>query len=216
MTAGVGLLALGAAASWVVGPAGAPARVARPSYHATSVVVARAVDGIVIRGRWRAFVGIGPREITIFASARAQRAIGVKRAGATLTIVNAGETATEPAPELRATLPRLRGLATSGAVVLTLDDRSDAPLFLDLAGIGTVRARGRIPLLRVTTSGRVAAELAGMPATAARVHARQTSRLEIAATEMLTIVALDAARVRYRGPSRVNVDRRNAAVVGRF
>jgi hypothetical protein len=196
--------------------AGSPPGAVSTPYQTRIVVVARTTDGIVIRGRWRAHVAIGAPRVTIFASEMAQRAIGVNRAGRTLTVSNIAAAPTKRAPELRVTLPRLRGIATSGAVVVTIEDRSDAPLFLDLAGTGSARARGGVPLLRVTASGSVDADLAAMPATALRVHARQDSRLAITATTTLTIVALDAARVRYRGPSRVGVDRRNGAVVGRF
>ncbi|MBD5655588.1 MAG: hypothetical protein IAI50_10495, partial [Candidatus Eremiobacteraeota bacterium] len=82
-----------------------------------------------------------------------------------------------------------------------------------LSGTGSARAMGSVPLLRVTTSGSVDADLTGMTASRARVHARQTSRLAVRAQGALTIVAVDAARVVYRGTTRAATTRRNEATV---
>jgi hypothetical protein len=181
----------------------------------TAFAVGRDVDGIVIRGTWRARVTLGLPGLTLIGTPAEVAAVSITREKTTLTVVlTAREKA--PVPELRATLTHLRGLATSGAVFLTLDDHSGAPLFLDLAGAGTAHGRGSIPLLRVTTSGTVRADLTALKATNVRVHARQASRLAVHARDGLTIVALDTARVSYEeeaGPPQVTV--RDAATVER-
>ena len=175
-----------------------------------TIAVGTAVDGIVIRGACRAYVTLGDPSLTLEGSEAALREVTVARFGTTLTIRSPE---TGPVLQISATVARLRGVATSGSVRLTIDDRSDAPLFLDLAGSGTVRARGAVPLLRVTTSGTVAADLAALIATRARVHARQSSRLSIRARDELTIIALDRAGVSYEALNRVTVTSRDRATV---
>jgi hypothetical protein len=180
-----------------------------------AIAVAQDVDGIVIRGTWRAHVTLGAPALTLIGTPSELGAFSLTREKTTLTIVS---TPGEKGPmELRATLAQLRGLATSGAVFLTIDDRSDAPLFLDLAGAGTVLGSGSVPLLRVTTSGTVSADLLPLTATTVRVHARQASRLAVRARHELTIVALGSARVSYKeGLSRPQLTVRGAANVERL
>jgi hypothetical protein len=171
------------------------------------------IDGIVIRGRWRARVELGVPGVTIVADDDTMREIVMTRNATTLTIAQSTSLSGEREPELSVALARLRGIATSGAVLLTIVDRSDSPLFLDLSGAAGVRAVGAVPLLRVTTSGSVTADVTRLLAVDARVHARQSSRLAVSARRSLNVVAVDAAHVTYEGSSDVRITRRNAAVV---
>ena len=173
------------------------------------------IDGIVIRGAWRARVALGDPSVTVSGTAAAVRSVTLVRSGTTLTIESSA-LGREPLPEVRATVARLRGLATSGSVVLTLEDSSTRPLFLDLAGSGLVRAAGSVPLLRVTTSGSVVADLTELTAQRARVHARQKSVLKVLAFETLTIVAVDRARVFYAGTARPRLTLRGGAKAARL
>ena len=172
------------------------------------------IDGIVIRGGWRAHVTLGDPSLTIAGTAATVRAVAVVRSGTTLTIESSALYG-EPFPALHVSVARLRGLATSGSVLLTIEDRGERSLFLDLAGSGSVRAKGFVPLLRVTTSGTVVADLTALKATSARVHARQKSVLKVRALDTLTIVAVDTARVSYAG-TRVQLTVRNAANANRL
>ncbi len=181
-----------------------------------TVEVAPVINGIVIRGTWRAHVALGAPRLTIVANQSVLQAVVVTRRASTLTIAQSGPFSSEQEPVLQVSLARLSGVATSGDVDLAIDDRSDVPLFLDIAGSSTARATGAVPLLRVTTSGSVNANLTGMAAMVARVHARQASRLAIRARDALTIVALDAAHVSYAGTPHVQVTTKNVATVTRL
>ncbi|MBD5633703.1 MAG: DUF2807 domain-containing protein, partial [Candidatus Eremiobacteraeota bacterium] len=129
------------------------------SPSAAGLVVPPGIDGVVIRGTWRARVALGSPRMTIAGDADVVRSISVTHSGTTLTIVRSQTATPQATPELHVTLPRLRGVATSGAVHLTIEDRGASPLFLDLSGTGPVGATGAVPLLRVTTSGSVDANL---------------------------------------------------------
>lgn len=119
------------------------------------------VDGIVFRGAWRAAVRRDAASgIAIEAPAAALARVRVTFADSTVTLHNDGVAA----PSAFANVRSLRGVSTSGRVNLTIDDAAGGPLFLDLAGGGTARARGAVPLLRVTTSGTVRADLTGLTA----------------------------------------------------
>jgi len=164
------------------------------------------VDGIVFRGAWRAAVRRDAASgIAIEAPAAALARVRVTFADSTVTLHNDGVAA----PSAFANVRSLRGVSTSGRVNLTIDDAAGGPLFLDLAGGGTARARGAVPLLRVTTSGTVRADLTGLTARIVRAHARQASRLALPAAARARIVALDIARVTYATP-RARTDLRSA------
>ncbi len=164
------------------------------------------VDGIVFRGAWRAAVRRDAASgIAIEAPAAALARVRVTFADSTVTLHNDGVAA----PSAFANVRSLRGVSTSGRVNLTIDDAAGGPLFLDLAGGGTARARGAVPLLRVTTSGTVRADLTGLTARIVRAHARQASRLALPAAARARIVALDIARVTYATP-RARTDLRAA------
>ncbi len=172
------------------------------------------IDGIVIRGYWRARVSIGAPRIVFGTNGAPPEGVSVTRSGSTVTIVRAASAAGDGPLELRVALSHLRGIATSGNVTLDVVDTSDRAVFMDLAGSGVVRATGAVPLLRVTTSGTVDADVTGLVAAAARVHARQRSRLAVRATETLAIVAVDEAHVTHAGTANVRVTLRGGATVG--
>jgi len=192
-----------------------PGRAAQPSE--LSVGLGAQVDGIVLRGAWRAAVRRDDASDVIVRGPAATLArVRVTVAGTTATLHNDG--AAEPGAEPRAvaSVRSLRGVATSGDVVLTIDDPAGGPLFLDLAGNGTARAIGTVPLLRVTTSGSVRADLTGLAARVVRAHARQLSRLALPAARRATVVALDAARVTYATPlERADLRATDAATIRR-
>ena len=170
------------------------------------------IDGVVVRGRLRARIAVGGSLVRV--DGDPVRDVRESRRASTLTFERTAGGTTVPTVIVR--VARLRGVATSGDVDLTVDDRSDRPLFLDLAGSGKARLRGAVPLARTTTSGTVVADFSALRAASVRVHARERSRARFAAYDHLTVVAVDHATVEYDGPSPDRVTLRNRAIVRRL
>ena len=102
--------------------------------------VAADVDGIVIRGAWRASVRVGSPRAALSGDALHPGAVVVTRRGTTLTFARTDMRPDAPRFELDVSVARLRGVATSGAVDLSVRDRSANPLFMDIAGASVARA----------------------------------------------------------------------------
>lgn len=177
--------------------------------------VAPEIDGVVIRGAWRASVRVGSPRAALSGDALHPGAVVVTRRGTTLTFARTDMRPDAPRFELDVAVARLRGVATSGAVDLSVRDRSANPLFMDIAGASVARASGAVPLVRVTTSGSSNVDLSDLDARVARAHARQSSRLTIRARDAMTIAALDRARVTFVGPAEVDISSKDAATIER-
>ncbi|MBD5653621.1 MAG: hypothetical protein IAI50_00380, partial [Candidatus Eremiobacteraeota bacterium] len=78
-----------------------------------TIAVARNIDGIVIRGTWRAQVGIGTPAVTIVADEAVLRTLRIGRNARSLTIAQSIRPKGNNKAEIRVTLARLRGIATS-------------------------------------------------------------------------------------------------------